>query len=320
MNEVIKRLPLHPAAWLGAALLVCAMTAGAELLRQGEIIFPEILALCIGGWLAPRQPWRCAPWQIIPAIACCSALGTCISCFLPVPFFCQILLGYVLAAAVLSLLHISLIPAISAMLLPILIGTQSWIYPLSATVLAALVAAGRLFCMRRGWVQPVGTRWNYELRPMLRIWIKRLFCAALPVFAAVLLNCPFAVAPPLLVGFTELSCADSPARKMPGRILLLTFFAALLGASARLLLCNTLGAPVTLAAAVICLILLPVIARSRIFFPPAGAIALLPLLLKADALIAYPFQVLAGFALLTLLAMKCFGTGTFWETDTGSTK
>ena len=40
-----------------AVAAVAGMVAAAEALRQPEVIFPEIAALTIGGWVAASQPW-----------------------------------------------------------------------------------------------------------------------------------------------------------------------------------------------------------------------------------------------------------------------
>ncbi len=40
--------------------------------------------------------------------------------------------------------------------------------------------------------------------------------------------------------------------------------------------------------------------RLKLYFPPAGALAILPLLIETDKLIIYPFVVIGGFIIFTV--------------------
>ena len=67
-----------------------------------------------------------------------------------------------------------------------------------------------------------------------------------------------------------------------------------------------LGLPLTLAAAVAAAAALCVFALLHLPFPPAGALAILPMLLKSTLIPTYPLQVAAGtvFFLLTAYLVR----------------
>ena len=65
------------------------------------------------------------------------------------------------------------------------------------------------------------------------------------LWAALALDCRFAVAPPLLVAFTEFSSPTAAARKRPFRAGAAIFLCALAGTASRLLLQGALGLPLT---------------------------------------------------------------------------
>ena len=45
-------------------IMVCLMVGVSQWLNEPEIIFPEITALTIGSWLAPKQVWNlCNSWS-----------------------------------------------------------------------------------------------------------------------------------------------------------------------------------------------------------------------------------------------------------------
>ncbi|MBQ1501174.1 MAG: hypothetical protein IIZ45_00970 [Firmicutes bacterium] len=292
--------------WGAAWAVICLMVLAAELTGEREIIFPEITAMLIGAWLAPRQPWFVPPGKIFLSVVILSVAGVLIVRFLPIPVFCQAAAGYICAACCLLALRITMFPLISAIILPILLGTESWIYPLAASALAAVVALGRAYLLKEGLTPPVAERWDYELREQLPLWGKRLLAVVIFAVLALGLRVPFAIAPPLLVGFTELTNPGSPARKIPGKVWLMVVIAAVCGSGARLLLVTWLGLPLTLAAALAGAVFLFIVRKSGVYFPPAGAIAILPMLLDKAIVPWLPLEVAVGFGVMVATALVLF--------------
>lgn len=293
--------------WIAAGVLIVAMTAAAELLAEGEIIFPETAALVVGAWLAPRLPWRVSPLKIFAAVSICALCGVLIVRFLPLPLLPRLLLGYCVAAVVLTCLDITLVPAVSGVLLPILLGTDSFVYPVAAAALAGIVALGRSFLAKRQLASAEPEPKDIPAARMLLLWGGRLLVIAAVAGGALAVDAPFAVAPPLLAAFTELTDAASPGRKKPLRIWGLTVFAAICGCGCRLLICDLAGLPLAAATAISIGLFLLVTAKTRLFFPPAAAIAILPMLVESEALWLFSAQVGAGFGALIVIALLVFG-------------
>lgn len=301
----------HPSQRLGSGLtlvLVALMVGAAELFHEREILFPEVTALAVGLWVAPRMPWQTTRARIFLCITGYAVLGVCIVRFLPVPLFVQALLGFCLGAAGLILTRTTFFPLLSAIVLPILLGTRSWIYPISAAILAGILVLSEWWLVRRG-VRPAA---EFSPPPLhfdvqLRLWIARLCVVAALAALALGTGVRFAMAPPLLVGFVELTAPDSPARTKPVRIAALVCFSGACGAFSRLCLSGVFGLPLTVSALVATAAVLLVMCRARLFFPPAAAIATLAMLVDASAVATYPFQIAAGVLLLTLCACAISG-------------
>lgn len=122
--------------------------------------------------------------------------------------------------------------------------------------------------------------------------------AVLMLLAAVPLTMGFnyVILPPLIVTFVEFSRPGTGLHKASGTIYLLLVAAALLGAGCRYTLCIGLGLPAAFAAP--CRLRMPLraVRMARPHFRPGGAVALIPLLIPAGDLFAYPPQVAAGAA------------------------
>ena len=134
----------------------------------------------------------------------------------------------------------------------------------------------------------------------------RLALAAPVIWAALALDCRFAVAPPLLVAFTEFSSPTAAARKRPFRAGAAIFLCALAGTASRLLLQGALGLPLTLAALLAAAAMIAILRSLGMYVPPAGALAILPMLLPAERLPRYPLQIALGTALFLALAIAVF--------------
>ena len=125
--------------------LVAAMVGVAELLGEKEIIFPEITALAIGAWIAPQQVWRTNRLRIVLMIAIFAVLGVCLVRYLPLTLYLQVIIAFAIVSVGFLLSGTTFAPVISAMVLPVLLGTTSWVYPLAATAMALIIVLGQWF-------------------------------------------------------------------------------------------------------------------------------------------------------------------------------
>ena len=123
------------------------------------------------------------------------------------------------------------------------------------------------------------------------------------IWAALALDCRFAVAPPLLVAFTEFSSPTAAARKRPFRAGAAIFLCALAGTASRLLLQAVNRTDHALSGAALAF---PILRSLGMYVPPAGALAILPMLLPAERLPRYPLQIALGTALFLALALVLF--------------
>lgn len=123
-------------------VFVCLMVAVAELSHEKEIIFPEITALTIGAWLAPKMVWRTSKRKAVFLIALMAMSGVLFVRYVPLWLPLKVCLAFIWCDICLIASKTSFAPLISACILQILLETTSWIYPLSATIMATLGMLG----------------------------------------------------------------------------------------------------------------------------------------------------------------------------------
>ncbi|MBN1140996.1 MAG: hypothetical protein JXB25_04240 [Deltaproteobacteria bacterium] len=294
-----------------ALLLVIVMTALAEFSGEPEIIFPEILALAVGSWVADKRPWKTTPFNLWLAPTLAALFGVLLMRYTPVPKGVMIVSAFAFVALLLTLTRSTLMPSISAAILPILIGTRSWIYPISVCFLTAIVALIAWILDRSGKKAPLpvhqGTP-GMDIHPgwIFWFWCRLLIAVGALAFAALALGIPFLIAPPLIVTFVEFSHRGSPLRKYPKKIFLLLSLAAWIGSACHSTLALGWGWPFWLGAAVTSTALFFCYESLGMLFPPAAAIALLPTLLPPALLPYYPWQVMAGTLMFLMTSLLLF--------------
>lgn len=297
-----KRFSGYDAA-LALILLMVVMAGWGE----KEIIFPEILALAVGMWVADKPLWRVTPLTLWFAPTLAAGVGVLLVRYSQLPLPAMILLAFILTALLLEILRSNLMPALSAGILPILIGTSSWNYPLAVALLCALVALGGIFRARRRdragelpWPEVPAPRQS------LSFWGRLLAIITLPTVVGPNIGLPFLIAPPLIVTLVEISLPQSALRQRLPEVFFLLTGAAWGGMLAQSMLVVRLGWPDWVAAALVVIALFGLYEWRDLHLPPAGAIALLPLLLTAEQLPAYPWQVMAGAAFFLLASLALF--------------
>lgn len=61
------------------------MVAFAEYTGEREIIFPEVAALVIGGWIVEKQPWKVSKLGMVTLMTLCSMVGIIIVRYVHIP-------------------------------------------------------------------------------------------------------------------------------------------------------------------------------------------------------------------------------------------
>lgn len=284
-------------------ILVALMILMAEIFQEREFIFPEITALTVGAWLAPKQVWKTDKIKLVLLIGIYASLGVILVKYVNVDIYFKILIGFVACVFGLSVSKTTFAPLISATILPIIINTESWLYPLFAIFMSILVVLGQKFLEMGGYrkpleYQPVQVNWS----EIIDLNIKRLIALAIITLIALSLDLPFMIAPPLIVAFVELSSNHPKLRHNAINLLIVTFICAFSGAYVRLIISELWNLPLTLCAVIIVVIMLIVMNKTEIYFPPSGALAILPLLIGPTKLTIYPLVIATGLILFIISA------------------
>lgn len=295
-----------------AGLFIWAMVTAAAVSDTWELLFPEAAAILCGAWIQPAQAWNVDRPRMLALMAIGSVAGVAMNLWLPAPLVVKAPLGFAFVALTMHVFAADMTPMVSAVVLPLLLGTTDWLYPVAVVVIVMLICAGQVILEHLGLREPIAyTPLRLPAGEALRSWGRRLavFCVlALPAYA---LRQPFFAVPPLLVVYTELSRPDNNLRRRPLRGIGVLVCAALIGAGAR-------AAADALAAAgwgnlgyiavtpVAYALLVVAWDRFRTWLPPAGAVVLLALLAPVSVPVLYALEAPVGACVWVAAALFCF--------------
>lgn len=291
-----------------AMVIVTLMTAAACLLGNKEIIFPEIAAIAVGGLIAPKMVWNTNKRRILFFITLCAVLGVGIVRYVPLPLWMQMAMAFFISQIIFIYSGTSFAPMISAIVLPVMLQTETIIYIVSAIVLTTLILIFRYWLEKTDMTeQTVYQKTETPVKKDYKAVLLRTLIAAVIIFAAVSLDAKFVVAPPLLVAFTEFSKPSCGARKKAVKAVLVTGASAFVGALFRYLLCmHFLTLPLYIAAALTILAVILLMKRTAMFIPPAGAVSILAMLIPESKVVWFPVQITLGAAIAMGAALVFF--------------
>ena len=305
----LNPLPAALASGQGLALLFCTLIAACSQARGwGDLLFPELAALSSAMLRDPTGPWARRPAQLIALPVFTAGLGVGIARVIPDPGL-ALLLAAASAALVLRLARSTLVPAISAAALPVMLRIHSWAYPAQIGIaLVALAVVVRLWQRWRGVrLLPMTAEPTPAVTPAAQLWPGPAAGGWLPLLrwlallAGLLLvesstGLRFVLVPPLIVMAYEAQLRPAHCA-WAGRGWILPLAcggAALAGVlAAQWLPSPALATALSLA---VCLLLLD---RLRLRLPPLLALGLLPLVLPAPDWRLVP-AVMLGASLLVL--------------------
>lgn len=293
--------------YLFGILLAFVMVFIAELSGEKEIIFPEICALTIGAWISEQQPWVTNKRRIFLLMTAASLFGMLVVRYLHFPLIFQVCTCFAFTGFILTLSKSNFVPIISACILPVYLRTESFIYPISVSVMALMIIIVQ-WLMEKYHMRPVNNfePCEFDIKKQIIKWTKLLIIFALIAIIPFKTHQIYFLAPPLLVMFTELSNPNSPARRKPHYIVGLMTFASFVGSLLKLVFNVYLNLPLSLCTALACVILFIGLNRIKINFPPAGAILLIPMILDNSLLKMFPLEVFIGASILCILALIMF--------------
>jgi hypothetical protein len=287
-----------------AVLFMGLVAAVAHTTGVSLLLFPELAALSHDVFTRPRGKWASQPFRLILTPTLSGAAGLLISRYTHYGAL-QVLLITLVSLAVIRLLRSAIGPAISAGVLPLVLGERHWAYPLAILIGLASLALSlwiwKAFTLRGEEVfseTPVNSIDDaLETRPDDRFWLAHLLAFIL-ILASIgqFTGLHFLLFPPLIVMAYELF--GHP--KLPGWIKrpalfpLTCFLTAGVGFGLlRLLGNNPLSVVLTVALSIL------VLRIFRAHMPPALAVGLLPYVMEAPS-IWYPISVGLGTAFLSL--------------------
>jgi hypothetical protein len=295
---------LHGCALLAAAgvaiIYVALVAAVAGATGAFYIMFPELGALAYDVFGRPRGRWSNAPIHLATTPVITGAIGIAITRTLPYGFL-SVLLTVGGALAVILGLGSPISPAISAGLLPLVLGVRSWGYPPGIMFGTVLLAAASL-----PWRRLMADRLNDATRAALQsapattrgsFWLISYLAFLIAAVALVkLTGLRFILFPPLaVIGFEMFGHTESCAWVgQPLRLPIVCF----LSAAGGLVFHHLLG--VTWMTAALSMAWgIAVLQAFRVHVPPALAVALLPMVMDAPTA-WYPCSVGLGTLTLTL--------------------
>src|SRR5713101_1800775 len=267
------------------------------------VMFPELGALAHDVLTRPQGTWARSPALLAITPVLTGVVGIFFTRLLPYGFF-SVLLTVGGAVAIIAWLRSPVAPAISAGLLPLVLGVRSWWYP-PGIMLGTFMLAGLSIALPKFTIGPAATPEpssrnivddTLEAPPTgYACLIALMSFVAVAVLCVKLTGLRFILFPPLVViGFEMFGHpATCPWAQQP----LWLPAACFLTAAGGLFFCNILGvgplaAGLSMAWGILTL---------RIFdlhIPPALAVALLPMVMNKPTF-AYPISVLLGTLLLT---------------------
>lgn len=290
-----------------AIIMVGVMVFIAEFTNEKEIIFPEIVALTIGAWISAKQPWMSNKRKMFALISLAALMGVCTVRYVAAPLIFQVGLCFAFTGLALTITKTTLIPIISACILPVYLQTTSWVYPISVAIMSAIIIAAQWLMEKEGLryknhYEPCVFDFKDEFKKWSKLLILLMIISLIPVQSRNL----YFIAPPLIVAFTEFANVNSKLRKKALPIFLIILTAAFVGMGIRVVLNMYLHVPLVFCAIVACLFLFVTFEFSQVLFPPAGAILLLPMILRYEDLKYYPFEVAIGAAIFITAAFFFF--------------
>ncbi len=307
-----------------ASVATAIMMIAAVVLKEREIIFPEIAAIAIGWLAAPKKSWKVKEYQMILMITICAFAGIGIVKYLEVSAELQMIIAFAFAQTIYLISGTTFMPAISAAVLPVLLQTETLIYPISAIVFTVIVCAlgsldkrieklesdsideneesgaleeiGKVGKIKEIKISVYGEANKENVRAnKIIIWLKgaiRIFIVAILVFIFLPADMRFCVAPPLFVAFTELTSGSSKAVEKPIKVVGLVTICAILGMAIKticILIPDVsgdagMGMNIIIGSIFVCFATQYIMEKFKMWMPPAGALAILPFLI-GDGLI-----------------------------------
>lgn len=227
--------------------------------------------------------------------------------------FLMIIGAFVLVVLQLKIISSEVTPSFSAAILPILIHTQSWYYPLSVCILTGVIACGKKLIDNFYKEKGTSTRFLKSLKERKKVnftweefinWVKLLVSIMLVLAVALYFHWNYIIAPPLIVVFVELAKPKGKLYSKTRLVFISLVLAAFSGVLWVYLIYYLLHWPVWVSAGLSMICIFLIFHFLQFILPPAAAIALLPIIIPFEDLHTYPWQVLIGSIIFLLINLS----------------
>ncbi len=303
-----------PIRYILSLLLILLMVGVAEWTDEKEVLFPEMVALTIGLLLVDKRVWNVKRWQIVLLMSVGAIAGISIVRYSPWPYLSNLCLAFAFAGFCLLVSRTTLIPLISACVLPVLLHTESIVYPVTVFAMSVLAVAGQKilekFNIRRQL--PAIQHRKQGVKDIGR-WVILSGFVGFISGIALYMDYPYLILPPLMVTFAEFVHSKAGFRNRPTQVFLFLVTAATLGTACQIIGYYYFHLPETVVAFSIAVILFLIFEWTGKYFAPAGALAFIPLLLPREGLIWLPLQAAVGAALFIATALIVFQRCYQWK-------
>lgn len=291
-----------------AVLLVVVMCVISEYIGEKDLMFPEVSALVISAWLTKKNTSQSKSLHFWLSPTLAAVTGILILKLFPYSPLFMIAGAFILVALQLTFINSEIYPALSAAILPILLHTESWYYPLSVCIFTGIIACGKKIIYISSKKENKTLQKSYKKikrfnSSNLIQWGALLICVLLVSAFALYFHWNYIVAPPLIVTFVELAKRNGKTNHNIGLIFISLMLAAFLGVICFYLVCHALHLPVWISAGLSVTCVLIAFYFLDFSWPPTAAIATLPVLVPAESLWLYPFEVLTGCFIFLLINM-----------------
>ena len=279
---------------------IAAVTATARVSGIPYLLFPELGALVYDVLIRPWGKWARQPIRLVITPALTACVGTIVTRHLPFSGLSALLI-VVSSIAIIAMLRSAIAPAMSAGVLPLVLGVKSWLYPPAIVATLGLLAA--IYLIWRRYHRTESSRSEtgdvedaLESAPRGRGWA---FVLLVFVFGmaevARLSGLRFLLFPPLVTIAYEMFAHPEtcPWTKRPITLPIMCFLTAFCG-----LLAHRILGPGIAMAFVAVVIGIALLRAFDLHMPPAMAIGLLPAVMNSPDF-KFPFAVLGSTLCLT---------------------
>lgn len=186
MNSSISKNKLILSYTL-AFILIFVMVAASMILKDPEIIFPEIAAMAIAMWVYREPGWIRQPSKIVIAPTVTAVIGFLMN-QLPVDYIGKAILTLVLMMLFLRIIQSNLSPSLATGLLPIVVNAEHWSFIISVVAFSLIIFLGvLLFKLNKGLEKRVEIQYKDMVVFLVihSLWIGLCWLFKYPQFALI---------------------------------------------------------------------------------------------------------------------------------------